>query len=140
MAEMKIDEEKEKIIQQKYAELYQLDMNMRQLQQQIEAINQQSLELEAVTQSLDELKSVEKGSETNCMLTPGIFVKAKILDTEKVLLNVGGGTIVEKTIEQAKEILQSQSLELKALQDELTKKLDDFADKAKKLQEEFQKL
>jgi len=137
---MKIDEEKEKIIQQKYAELYQLDMNMRQLQQQIEAINQQSLELEAVTQSLDELKSVEKGSETNCMLTPGIFVKAKILDTEKVLLNVGGGTIVEKTIEQAKEILQSQSLELKALQDELTKKLDDFADKAKKLQEEFQKL
>ena len=136
----KLDEKKEQLIQQRYAELYQIDMNIRQVQQQVEAINQQLLELEAVMQSLDELQKIDKNAEATCMFTPGIFVKAKITDTEKVLLNVGGGTIVEKTVDQAKDILQSQNAELRTLQDELTFKLDELTDNAKKLQEEFQKL
>jgi len=127
-------------LQQKYTELYNADASIRQLQQQIESLNQQLLDVEVVLQSLDELKHVEKGSDINCMLTPGIFVKAKIVDTKKVLLNVGSGTVVEKTVDQAKGILQAQSSELRSLQDELTLKLDELTIKAKKLQEEFKKL
>lgn len=140
MAEKKLDEKQEKVIQQKYAELYQMDMNIQQVRQQLEAINQQMLELEAILQSLESLKKIEKGTESLCMLTPGIFVKAKITDTEKVLLNVGGGTIVEKNIDQAKEILSTQSLELKALQDDLSFKLEELMNNAKIIQEEFKTL
>lgn len=136
----KVDPEREKVIQQKYAELYQLDMNIRQLQQQVETINQQILELEAVLLNLDDLKKIDKSAEATCMFTPGIFIKVKITDTEKVLLNVGGGTIVEKKIDDAKTILQNQSAELRTLQDELVLNLDNFSEKAKKVQEEFQKL
>lgn len=140
MSKKTVDEENQKIIQQKYAELYQIDMNLRHVQQQLESISQQIVELDAIIQSLDELAKAEEGSEANCMLTPGIFVKAKILDTKNVLLNVGGGTIVEKTIDQAKEILSSQTLELRALQDDLSIKFEEYSDKANVLQEEFKSL
>lgn len=140
MNKKQIDPKREQVIQQKYAELYQVDMNMRQLQQQVEAVNQQIMELEFVVQNLDDFKNVEMNSEANCMLSPGIFVKAKITDNKNVLLNVGGGTVVEKSVDQAKELLQQQSWELRNLQDELLHNLDQFTEKANKLKEEFQSL
>ncbi len=140
MTEKQVDPKNEQLIQQKYTELYQIDMNMRQLQQQIEAINQQIVELENILQSLEDLKKIDKDAEATCMFTPGIFVKAKITDNQNVLLNVGGGTIVEKPIDDAKDILQKQSLELQILQDELLRNLDHFTEKANKLKEEFQTL
>jgi prefoldin subunit 5 len=90
MVEKKIDNEQEQLFQEKYAELYNLDLNIRQVQQQLNAVNQQLLEVEAIIQSLESLKDIDKDADAFCMLTPGIFVKSKITDNEKVLLNVGG--------------------------------------------------
>jgi prefoldin alpha subunit len=137
MVEKKIDNEQEQLFQEKYAELYNLDLNIRQVQQQLNAVNQQLLEVEAIIQSLESLKDIDKDADAFCMLTPGIFVKSKITDNEKVLLNVGGKAVVEKSVDEAKELLLSQSVELDSLSEELNIKLDEMSNKALKIQEEF---
>ncbi len=136
----KIDPKREKLIQQKYAELYQIDMNIRQIQQQIEAVNQQFVDVESVVQNLEDLKDIDKNQDAACMFTPGIFIKTKILDTDKVLLNVGAGTVVEKTVADAQKLLKSQSFELKALSDDLILKLESLTVQARTIQEAFQSL
>jgi len=140
MTTNQINPEREKLIQQKYSELYQLDMYIKQIEQQINAISNQLNELDFVTQELESLKDVEENTEVNCMFTPGIFIKTKIVDNKKVLLNVGSGTVVEKSIDDAKKLLEGQKADIIMVQNELMLKFEDYNEQARNLQKEFKNL
>ena len=115
-----------KEVKQKYMELQLIQRQVQQIHQQIQA--------------LDDFAVAKPGSESFVTLTPGLFVKAKIEQTDAVMLNVGGGAVVQKSILEAKKIVSGQTVELSKLQEELTEQLQKLAERAEKLQEELRKL
>ena len=129
-----------KEVKQKYLELQLIQRQVQQIQQQIQALDSQSGEMDIVLQALDDFAVAKPGSESFVTLTPGLFVKARIEQTDAVLLNVGGGAVVQKSIPEAKNIVSGQTVELRKLEEELTAQLQKLAERAEKLQEELRKL
>ena len=121
----------------------ELQLLQRQLQAvhgQIEALESQANEMDIVHAALDDFSQTKKGSDMFVTLTPGLFVKAKLEENESVVLNVGGGAMVQKSISQAKEIVVNQGSELRKLQGELSEQMSSLQAHAEKAQEELRKL
>ncbi len=129
-----------KEVKQKYMELQMLQHQIQQVQKQVQALEAQAEEMDVVLQALDDFSSSKVGSDMFATLTPGLFVKAKLVQTDAVLLNVGGGAMVEKNVPETKKIIATQAVELRKLQEELTEQLQKLAVHAEKVQEELRKL
>jgi prefoldin alpha subunit len=132
--------EPSKEVKQKYMELQMMQHQAQQIQQQVQALEQQADEMDIVQQALDEFAVAKAGSPAIVTLTPGLFVKAKLEETDSVLLNVGGGAVVQKSIPDAKKVIAEQSTELHKLQEELSAQLQKLAANAEKVQDELRKL
>jgi len=132
--------EPSKEVQQKYMELQMMQHQVQQVQQQVEALEAQAGEMDAVLEILDDFSFAKPGSESFVTLTPGLFVKARIEETDKVLLNVGGGAVVQKSVPEAKQVIAVQAGELRKLQEELATQLQKLAVSAQSAQEELRKL
>jgi len=126
--------------QQKFVEFQMLHHQVQQMQKQMQALESQAEEMDLVQQALDDLSRSEVGSEMFVTMTPGVFVKAKLEDKEKVLLNVGGGAIVEKDVPGAKKIISEQGTELRKLHEELNQQYEKLTNRAEEIQREMQKL
>jgi prefoldin alpha subunit len=133
-------EESQQRVQQKYMELQMLDQQMKQVQKQVEAIERQAVELEDVQLSLDELAKSKKGSDMFVPITNGIFLKAKLEETETLAVNVGGGTVVKKDIASTKAMLAQQAVEMRKFQADMVEQFEKMAERAASLQTELQEL
>jgi prefoldin alpha subunit len=129
-----------KEVKQKYMELQLLQHQLQQVQQQVQALEAQAGEMDVVQQALDDFSISKAGSSSYATLTPGLFVKVKLEETDNVLLNVGGGAVVQKSVPDAKKIIAAQGVELRKLQQELTEQMQKIAERAEKTQEELRKL
>ncbi len=131
--------EKEKEMQEKYFEMQIIGQQMKQLQQQAMAVETQIAELDI---SMDGIKNIKKANVDDAVMfpiTPGIFLRGSLKDNRKCIVNVGAGTAVEKTIEDAAEMLESQKQELARFREEIFKNLQLLEKRAMELEEEFQK-
>lgn len=133
-------EAKQKEMQKKYMELQMIDHQMKQIQQQTQALEDQAAEMDAVQLALEDFSKSKPGSELLVTVTPGIFAKAKLEKSDNVLLSVGSGVVVQKSIPDAKKVLASQAVEMRKLQDELSAQVDKLSKHAEKVQEELKKL
>ena len=88
-------------------ELQMLDQQLRQMEEQARMIEQQIYEHESMILSLESIKG-KKGSETMIPLGPGLFVKGKIEDTDKVFIHVGNKIIASKKIDDAVKIIEKR--------------------------------
>lgn len=129
-----------KEVQEKYMEFQMLQAQMQAVQRQMEALAEQAHEMDIVQNALDEFSKSKKGSDMFVTLTPGLFVKAKLEESENVLLNVGGGAMVQKSVPQAKEIVANQGSELRKLHEELAGQAGKLEEHALKLQSELRSL
>ena len=129
-----------KEVQEKYVEFQILQAQMQAIQKQMEALAEQAHEMDIVHDALDEFSRSKKGSDMFVTLTPGLFVKAKLEDSESVVLNVGGGAMVQKSIPQAKDIVVNQGGELRKLHEDLSTQAKKLEEHALKLQEELRSL
>jgi prefoldin alpha subunit len=109
---------KKEELQQK-AILYQL------LQKHLESLKQQVLRNESrfleIQTTQHALKDFGK-DEVNTALIPlgsGCYADAQITDTKKVLLDVGEGVVVKKTIKEAKVFLDEKEKEAGAVSEKL---------------------
>ncbi len=87
--------------QNRYVQLQIIDQQAKQLQQYLQVFDQQLMEIKSVTDSLQELSKLKKGDSILAPLASGIFVKARLDDNSEVRVNVGSGTVVTKTIDDA---------------------------------------
>lgn len=126
-------------LQEKYMELQMVHMNMRQYQQKVEQLEQQCNELDAVHKALDDFKDT-KPDEGFVTLTPGVLARARVLETQKVIVNVGAGVFVEKDVAGTRDDIASQSLEIRQVQQELNLQFEKLAEKAAKVEKELQAL
>ena len=133
-------EGKEKKAQEVYSEFQILTQHIKQLQSQLEVITQQRAELNATSNSLDEIAKVKEGKEVFVPLSSGIFVKANIKNTSDMLVNVGANVVVKKDLASAKMLIQTQMEEMKKIQKRMLEELEKLTNHAANLEAQLQGL
>ena len=108
---------------QSQQEMQELQQGVQQIQQQLQLLQQQKVELEHLTDSLSELQKNTSGKEVLVPFGAGIFIKAKIEDPSKVILNVGAQVVVEKNIEDTLALVTRQSKELHTIEQSMQEEL-----------------
>jgi prefoldin alpha subunit len=119
--------------------LYQFSMfekQIRELQQQIGAIERGIVELNSLNFGLDELIN-SVGKEIFAPVGKGIFVKAK-LASEELNVDIGNGNFVKKSIPETKELIGEQIKKLEEIRKELENSLEQLGEELTKLMKEIQ--
>jgi len=127
-------------IQQKYIEIQTLNSQIKQIYQQILALEQQAQELKALSEGLDDLKKAKKGTEVLAMLSNGVYIKAVLQDNEEVIMNVGAKTAVCKKVEEVKSIAETQIQELTKLINETNSEFQECLLRLYSLEKEMQRM
>ena len=127
-------------VKQKYAELRMAAAQIKQLQQQIEAAEEKTQELENAHASLDGLKNAARGAGMLAPIADGIFVKAELGSNSELIVNVGSNVCVKKTAEQAKEMLKGKLQEIIGYQEATLEDLNRLTEDADKLETELGKM
>jgi prefoldin alpha subunit len=121
--EEKNKEESQAETQQKLMHLQMLSQQMKQAEQQVETFDNQLIELESVKQSLTELGEVKKGTDLFVPASGGIFVKATIQETNKLLVNVGSNIVVAKTVKETVGMIDEQIKEIGNLKTQVSQQM-----------------
>ena len=130
----------EQKLQELYVEFQMLTQHLKQLQQQQQILSQQMMEIAQSAHSLEDISLVKQGTETFVPLSSGVFIKAKILDTENVIVTVGANAAASKTTKEAKELMDKQLKDSEQLNAKITMQIDRFSKKAATLQKQLQEL
>jgi prefoldin alpha subunit len=131
------DEQK---IQELYVEFQMLTQHLKQLQQQQQLLSQQMAEMALSAQSLEELAQIKEGSELLVPVSSGMFAKAKILDGQNVIINIGSDIAVSKTTGEAQQLMVKQLKESELLHQKISAQVDKFQRKAVSLQSQLKEL
>jgi len=119
-------ENKEQEITARFAKYEQ---QIRQLQQQFQAVEESIVELNILDLGLDNL-SGKVGEEIMAPIGRGIFVKAE-LKSEELTVDIGNQNLVKKSIPETKKILKTQITKLGEIKKELENKMDEIQEEAK---------
>ncbi len=114
------DSKTQEALSSEYALLSQV---ANELKNRIDLINVAINDFET---ALSSLKEVSKLSDGESMLIPiggNILIKVSFVKSEKVLVNVGSGVVVEKGIEDAVSYLEEK---IKVMRDELKKRVNEY--------------
>jgi len=82
------------------------------LQQQISMVSLSAQDCQRAITTIEELEKEKAGAQTMVPIGSGSFVYAKLDMIDKVVVNVGAGISIEKSVPEAKEILQRRKSEL----------------------------
>ena len=100
-------------------ELRKLSMEMRYLEQTAETLQQRmtmvNTAIADLTYANETLDSIEKEQENAEMLVPigsSSYVKVKLADPNKIIISLGAGVSIEKTLPEAKVVLKERLDEL----------------------------
>lgn len=122
-----------------YLELTTLDEQVKNLHAQIENIDEQLSELNSSKVILNKFSDLKVGDELRVPLASGVYIKAKLTDIDKLLVNVGAGVSVEKTPVQVIEILDGQVIELMSYREKLVEQMKLLITRVEKIQKEVEK-
>ncbi|PIZ50545.1 prefoldin subunit alpha [Candidatus Woesearchaeota archaeon CG_4_10_14_0_2_um_filter_33_13] len=104
--------EKEERMKELYMQFQMLNQQMEQVSQHLEMLTQQNAELDISINAISELNTVKPGNEFLAPVADGIFLKGEIKETDKLIVNVGSNTTVERTIPEVITLLEKQKNEL----------------------------
>ncbi len=119
-------------------ELRRLSVELRFLEQTAEAIqsriNMVNAAITDLTYANTALEGIEKEKENSELLVPiggGSHIKAKLENSDKVIVSMGAGVSIEKTLQEAKEIIKKRLENLEktrtSLQQQFAQVLDNIS-------------
>jgi len=115
-----------------------IEEEARQIEAQIEMIDQQTNELIQISKSLEELSRVGENPEFLANLGKGIFIKAKALEKE-LFVSIGKGNVIKKTPREAIEIIATQLRRASETKSEFMSRINELQIDMQKLVEEAEK-
>jgi prefoldin alpha subunit len=128
-------------------ELRKLSMELRYLEQTAEAVQQRVNMVNTVIADLTyasmTLEGVEKEKEGSELLVPvggSSYIKAKLAATDKVIVGMGAGVSVEKTLPEAKELIKNRLADLEKSRMTLQQQFTKVADQINQGREKFNSL
>ncbi len=119
-------------------ELRSLFGQAESLRQQIATIDATILDLATVLETLDYIKSKGKDKVVLVPIGAGNFIRARIVDTEHVIMGVGGRMSVEATLDEARELINERMRALEQLRLDLRRKLEELNARISELIESIQ--
>lgn len=128
----------EEQLQQKVLQFQMLQQQLEQVNQHLEMLTQQAAELDISINAVKEIGETKINNEILAPLAGGIFLKAELKENQKLIVNVGSGVTVEKTIPQVVELLQHQQVEISQKIVEADSVLQQLSSQAMKIYQEVQ--
>ena len=126
--------------QRKYIEIQILEQQIKQIQKNLEILNQQIFELNMISNSLTEIKKTKIGQELLIPLGSGIFIKTELKDNNEILTNVGSDVVISKTNAETKTFIKSQTEFVTEMITKIEQELHLSISKYEELKEDLQEL
>jgi prefoldin alpha subunit len=104
----KADEELRKLS----VEMRYLEQTAETLQQRISMVNAAMTDLTYANMTLDEIEKEKENAEMLVPIGGSAYVKAKLADTNKIIVGLGAGVSIEKNLQEAKTTLKERLDEL----------------------------
>ena len=108
--------------------MYKLSMfeqQMRQMQQQLQMIEQAIMDMQIIDSGLDDIIG-GKDKEILAQIGKGIFVKTKLL-SEELTVDIGERNFVKKSVPETKEMIKEQIKKLEDVKKELENNQEQMA-------------
>ncbi len=100
-----------------------LESTARVLQSRLDIVTAAQSETLTAIQTLEGTKGKASDTETLIPIGSGSFVKAKLVDAQNVIIGVGAGVCIEKSIEDSMKDLRVRSSELERARVNVTSQL-----------------
>ncbi len=113
----------EETIRQLILELRLLESSATVLQSRLTVIESALGEILVASSTLEGIKSRSKGSETLIPIGAGSFVRAELADAQRIIMGVGAGVCIEKTVEDSIAELRNRMGELEKARGSLQQQL-----------------
>jgi len=111
-----------------------------QVQLQLDLLNQSIAATQITAETIENLKNLQDGQEILLPLGNLAYIKAKLLDSSNVLLNVGAAVVLEKSIDEAKEHLDQRLEHLNKTQMQLKQGLQQLVQQIQQIRNEIEKI
>ncbi|MGB9958950.1 MAG: prefoldin subunit alpha [Candidatus Bathyarchaeales archaeon] len=128
-------------------ELRRLSVEMRILEQTAETLNSRinmvNTMIADLTYASMTLEGLEKQQENVELLVPiggGSYIKAKLENPDKVTVGVGAGVSVEKTMQEAKDMINKRLEELEKTRTSLQQQFSQIVERINEDRERFEEL
>ncbi len=108
-----------------------LDKYMQNMQQQIEAVENEINELYLLKKGIEDLEN-SSGKEAFSSIGKNIFIKTKII-SEELLVGIGEKNFVNKSILETAKIIENQIEKLKIIKEEILKEINVLNKEAEKI-------
>lgn len=129
----------DKELQRKLIQVELLKEQTRQLQTQQATITNQLVELENTKISLNESKNSKEGDDILIPFGGGVYTSGKLGNIKKVLVDVGAGVAVNKTIAETSKYLEKQQNNLKEAMGKINEELKKIDNESFYINQEIQK-
>jgi prefoldin alpha subunit len=107
------------------------EKQVKEIQQQIDAVERSIIELGGLNLGLDELKG-STGKEILAPIGKGIFAKAELI-SEELNVDIGEGNIIKKSIPETKKLIEEQVKKLEQVREELGNNLEEIEEEMIKI-------
>tara|TARA_Y100000294_G_scaffold143280_1_gene137715 strand:- start:80 stop:475 length:396 start_codon:yes stop_codon:yes gene_type:complete len=128
----------EEQMKEKYMEFQMIQQQLEQINEHLEMLMQQSQEIEISINAIKEIGKTEVDNEILAPIANGIFIKSRLHDNKKLVVNVGSDTTVERTVPEVVKLLEEQHKQMHKSMAEADSMMQDLSGRAKKMYEELE--
>ena len=118
----------------------QYEAQVEQVQVQLGLLDQSIRTTQITLETIENFKNLQDGQEILLPLGNQVFIKAKLADSSKVLLNIGAAVVLEKSVDKAVESLNQRVEELSKQQTQLKQGLQQMVQQMEQLRTEIENL
>jgi len=135
-----LEKKSEEELRRLSVELRFLEQTAEALQSRINMVNAVITDLTYTSMALDGLEKEKENSELLVPIGGNSYIKAKLENPDKVIVGMGAGISVEKTLQEAKEIIKKRLENLEKTRMSLQQQLAQVAERIGEDREKFEKL
>jgi prefoldin alpha subunit len=136
----KLENKREEELRRTSAELRFLEQTAEAIQSRINMVNAVITDLVYASMALEGLEKEKENSELLVPIGSNSYIKAKLENPDKVIVGMGAGVSVEKTLQEAKEIVKNRQENLEKTRMSLQQQLAQVAERISEDREKFESL
>jgi len=127
----------EKELQEKILVFRLLESRFENMVKQRDVLASKIVELQTTLNTIDEMKT---GDDVLFSLGSSAYAKGKLSDKNKIIVEVGAGVVLEKGLDEAKQILSSRANEIQRVLMKIQREITEISSELERLEPEIQQI